>query len=119
MRNVSTIVLTLAFALSMTLSSCRSSDERLQREFTQGARIDHQIQDVWVATRSVMRGFGRGEKGLDSENYEAKAVIGGELVTVRLEEHSGDRTVIHVITKNADLAQEVLSSIQSMLPRSQ
>ena len=113
MRPLLTLLL-LVLALS-TLLGCSSTPE--ENEYSQGQIVNNAVDEVWVATRSAMRGLGRGEPKLDQGTYEAVAVVGGETVTVRIEEHSFRKTIVRVVTKDAAVAQDVLQAITSLLPR--
>ena len=104
----------LPLLLALALLGCYTTTE--ETEYSQGQIVSHAVDEVWVATRSTMRGLGRGEKQFDEQTHEAVAVIGGEKVTVRIEAHSFRRTIVRVITKDVTVAQEVLQAITSLLP---
>ncbi len=100
------------------LLGCRSDgDSQAATEFSRGVVISHRVNDVWIASRSVMMGIGQGAKQIDDQGHEISAMIDGEAVSVRIEEYDASRSILRVITKDADLAQMVQDSITAMLPR--
>jgi hypothetical protein len=110
-------VLPLLLALVALLSGCNSTAE-MDSEYSQGQIVPNAVDEVWVATHSAMRGLGSGRKLFDSEALEAQAVIQGEQVTVRIEGAGYRRTIVRVLTRDAQVAADVLRAITALLPRS-
>ena len=109
--------LALLTPIAAGLVGCKSDPDGPHMEYSSGIIVEQQLQDVWVATRSVLIGFGRGSTRFNEQRHEAQAVIDGEVVTVRIEEHETGRSILRVITDDTELAQTVLSAITALLPR--
>jgi len=109
--------LPLLLVLVALLTGCNSTAET-DNEYSQGQIVPNAVDEVWAATHSAMRGLGSGQKLFDSEALEAQAMVQGERVTVRIEGAGYRRTIVRVVTRDANLAENVLRAITSLLPRS-
>ena len=98
------------------LSGCKSSPNT-DNEYSQGQIVSRAVDEVWVATHSALRGLGRGPKRFDEAALEAQAVIGGEEVTVRIEEAGSTKTIVRVVTHDPTVATDVLQAITALLRR--
>jgi hypothetical protein len=111
----------ILLALALPPIGCVSNGSGPPMEASRGVVINHAPGDVWLATRSVMTRVGRGGADLDPTTLEAKAVVQGIEVTVRVEAYSpaGEKTILRVISdeKQPTVAQDVQDWILAQLPR--